>query len=82
MGIGSRLRKNLNSGVHADGGSRDSDSRISVTTDAQGHIVRHKGTPVAVGSPLLRSLAARVWVDVTKGAGVVLVDGKEVKPAK
>jgi hypothetical protein len=37
---------------------------------------------VRVGSPLLRALAARTWSDVTGGAGVVLVDGKPVKPGK
>lgn len=36
--------------------------------------------PAGAGSPLLQALAARVWADVTDGAGVVLVDGKPVDP--
>ena len=76
MGIGHRLRKSANNG---SGGFR-------ALVDGEVH-VNGKGDYVkvpysAVGSPLLRALAARTWVDVTKGAGVVLADGKEVKPAK
>jgi len=39
---------------------------------------RTEMTSAAAGSPLLQALAARVWAEVTDGAGVVLVDGKPV----
>lgn len=47
-----------------------------------GNGVSKRAPAKAVGSALLRSLAARTWADVTAGAGVVLVAGKEVKTAR
>lgn len=42
---------------------------------------RTYGDPPSGPSSLLGSLAARIWDDVTGGAGVVLQGGTEVKPA-
>jgi hypothetical protein len=75
MGIGNRLRRNSNDGL---GRIDNVHSHISVTVDAQGNPVKHRGAPEPVGSPLLRALAARTWADVTGGTGVTLVDGKPV----
>lgn len=76
MGHGLNIRKMANNG---NGGFR---ARVDgdVTVDAKGNYV--KTTYAAIGSPLLRALAAKTWVEVTNGSGVVLSNGKEVKPAK
>lgn len=76
MGRGHHLRRMSNSGT---GGFRllvDGEAVV----DAKGNYQKVPFAPV--GSSLLQRLALRTWVDVTGGAGVVLVDGKEVKAGK
>lgn len=52
----------------------------SSSKSLRARVKRTEMGPAASGSPLLQALAARVWAEVTDGAGVVLVDGKPVDP--
>lgn len=79
MGRGHKLRKSQN-GSPLAGPWEDGKLVPAVYVDAKGNFRRSE--PERVGSSLLHRLAARTWAEVTEGAGVVLVDGKEVKTDK
>ncbi|UUZ70720.1 hypothetical protein LP415_14680 [Polaromonas sp. P1(28)-8] len=76
MGRAHKIRRAANSDPTA---GFKAELKRDVIVDGKGNYVV---SPVEVlGSSLLKGLAARLWADVTQGAGVVLdADGKPVGP--